>query len=42
MSESRGFLLVEFWKGDTPISQKNSAEFQEEKPCPIAVDFSRD
>jgi hypothetical protein len=42
MSESPGILLVEFWKGDNSISQQNPAEFQEEKPCPIAVDFSRD
>jgi hypothetical protein len=42
MSESPGILLVEFCKGDTTISQQNSAEFQEEKLCPIAVDFSRD
>ena len=42
MSESPGFLLVEFCKGHTSISHDNSAEIQEEKLCPIAVDFSRD
>jgi hypothetical protein len=42
ISESPGNLLVEFCKGHTSISHKNSAGFQEEKPCPIAVDFSRD
>ena len=39
ISESPGILLVEFCKGDTSISHDNSAGFQEEKPCPTAVDF---
>jgi hypothetical protein len=42
MSESQGFLLVEFCKGHTSNFYNNSAGFLEEKPCPIAVDFSRD
>jgi hypothetical protein len=42
ISESPGILLVEYCKGHTSISHDNSAGFQEETPCPIAVDFSRD
>jgi len=42
ISESPLFLLVEHCKGHTSISHDNSAGLQEEKPCPSAVDFSRD
>jgi hypothetical protein len=41
ISESPRILRVEFCKGHTSNFHDNSAEFQEQKPCPIAVDFSR-
>jgi len=42
MSESPGFLLVEYCKGHSSIFHDNSADFRGGESCPIAVDFSRD